>query len=123
MRVLNARIHGWIDLIFVAAFLLGPLLFGLGGSPAAISYILALVHLVVTLLTRYPMGIRKVIPFFAHGILELVVGIFLLILPSIGGYAPGSPARQFYMIMGAAILVVWALTAYTRDDRADARVA
>ena len=118
MRILNARVHGAIDLIAVLAFLVGPLLFGLGGSPAAISYTLAIVHLAMTLLTRFPMGVRKVIPFFVHGIVELVVGIFLLILPSIGGYAPGSPARRFFMIMGAVILVVWALTAYVRDGTA-----
>ncbi|MDQ2869378.1 MAG: hypothetical protein M3S32_01455 [Acidobacteriota bacterium] len=117
MRILDARIHGLLDLAAVAAFLLGPLLFGLGGNPAAISYTLAVVHLVMTLLTRFPMGRWKRIPFVVHGIVELVVGIFLLILPSIAGYAPGSPARRFYMIMGAFILVVWALTAYGTKER------
>jgi hypothetical protein len=43
---------------------------------------------------------------------ELVVGIGLLLLPSFAGYGPGSPARRFYLAMGALILVVWALTAY-----------
>jgi hypothetical protein len=112
MRILDARVHGVLDLITVVAFLLGPLLFGLGGSPAAIAYTLAIVHLVMTLLTRYPMGRWRVIPFPVHGIVELIVGVALLILPSYAGYAPGSPARKFYLGMGAAILVVWALTAY-----------
>ena len=112
MRILDARVHGVLDLITVVAFLLGPLLFGLGGSPAAIAYTLAIVHLVMTLLTRYPMGRWRVIPFPVHGIVELIVGVFLLILPSYAGYAPGSPARKFYLGMGAVILIVWALTAY-----------
>jgi hypothetical protein len=116
MRFIDARTHGVIDLVAIAAFLLGPLLFGLGGSPAAISYTLGVVHLVVTLLTRYPLGVRKIIPFPVHGILELIVGVFLLILPSIGGYAPGSPARRFYLIVGGFLLVVWALTNYGRMD-------
>lgn len=121
MRILDARIHGFLDLLTVFAFLIGPLLFGLGGSPAAIAFALALVHLAMTLLTRFPMGRRKVIPFPVHGIVELVVGIALLILPSFAGYAPGSPARRFYLGMGAAILVVWALTAYgAREPRASA---
>lgn len=121
MRILDARVHGVLDLIAVVLFLLGPLLFGLGGSPAAISYTLAIVHLVMTLLTRYPMGRWKVIPFPVHGIVELVVGAALLILPSYAGYAPGSPARRFYLGMGALVLVVWALTAYgAREPRAEA---
>ncbi len=121
MRILNPRIHGVIDLAAVAAFALGPLLFGLGGTPAAISYALAIVHLLMTLLTRFPMGYWKRIPLVVHGIVELVVGIFLLILPTIAGYAPGSPARRFYMIMGAFIVVVWALTAYGAGERETGR--
>jgi hypothetical protein len=112
MRILDARIHGLLDLITVLLFLIGPLVFGLGGSPAAIAWTLAIVHLLMTLCTRYPMGRWKVIPFWVHGIVELVVGVFLLILPSFAGYAPGSPARRFYLGMGALILIVWALTAY-----------
>ena len=112
MRILDARVHGVLDLALVFVFILGPFLFGLGGSPAAISFALAVLHLIVTLLTRYPMGIRKTIPFFAHGILELFVGVFLVVLPTIAGYAPGSPARRFYTIVGAAILIIWVLTDY-----------
>lgn len=118
MRFLNARLHGVLDLVTVVLFVVGPLAFRLGGSPAEIAYGLAIVHLVMSLLTRYPLGIRKVIPFVVHGIVELVVGVFLLILPTLAGYAPGSPARRFYMIMGAIILIVWALTAYRSADGA-----
>ena len=117
MRFLDARVHGVIDIV-VVIFLLAPTVFGLGGSPAAIAYALAAVHLVLTLLTDFPMGIRKVVPFFVHGIIELAVGVLLVILPTIEGYAPGSPARRFYTLIGAAILVVWALTAYRSRDTA-----
>lgn len=112
MRIISPWVHGVIDLITVALLVLGPLLVGLGGSPAAIAFTLAAVHLVLTLLTDFPMGAWKRIPFFVHGIIELVVGIGLLILPSFAGYGPGSPARRFYLAMGAVIVVVWALTAY-----------
>jgi hypothetical protein len=120
MRVLNARIHGLLDLVTVAVFLLAPMLVGLGGRPAAISYTLAVVHLLMVLATRYPMGLWKTIPFFAHGIVELIVGVFLMILPSFDGYGPGSPARRFYLAMGAAILIIWALTAYRERDTSPA---
>jgi hypothetical protein len=112
MRILSPRIHGVIDLITVAVLVLGSIVVGLGGSPLAIALTLAAVHLLMTLLTDFPMGVWKRIPFFVHGIVELVVGIGLLILPSYAGYSPGSPARRFYLAMGAVILIVWALTAY-----------
>ena len=116
MRFISARVHGMIDIVAIAAFLLGPLLFRLGGSPALISYTIGVVHLVVTLLTRYPLGVKKIIPFPVHGILELIVGVFLLVLPALAGYGPGSPAKRFYMLVGGFLLVVWALTAYGRVD-------
>ena len=56
MRFISARIHGMLDFVVVILFLLGPLLMGLGGSPAAISYTLAVIHLVMTLMTRFPAG-------------------------------------------------------------------
>jgi hypothetical protein len=118
MRILGARIHGVIDLVIAVVFLLAPVFVGLGGRPAAISYTLGIVHLVLTLLTRFPMGIRKVIPFVVHGIIELIVGVALLLLPSFDGYSPGSPAQRFYLFMGGSILVIWALTAYGERDAA-----
>src|SRR6185295_8162418 len=100
MRFIDARIHGVLDIVVVFVFLLSPAVLGLGGWPAAIAYIFAAVHLVLTLLTDYPMGLRKVIPFFIHGIVELLAAVFLVILPTIAGYGPGSPARRFYTIIG-----------------------
>jgi hypothetical protein len=117
MRILSARVHGVIDLVLVAVLLLGPVLVGLGGSPAAIAWTLAAVHLLMTLFTRFPMGVWKRIPFFVHGIVELVVGIALLLLPAFAGYGPGSPAKRFYIAVGAVVLVVWALTAYRGPEQ------
>ena len=112
MRILSARVHGVLDLVTVLVLLLAPFVIGLGGAPAAIAWTLAAVHLLLTLFTRFPMGVWKRIPFYVHGIVELVVGIGLLLLPTFAGYGPGSPAKRFYVAMGALVLVVWALTAY-----------
>jgi peptidoglycan/LPS O-acetylase OafA/YrhL len=117
MRILSPRIHGVLDLVVVAVLVLGPIVLGLGGSPAAIAYSLAAIHLLMTLITDFPMGVWKKIPFFVHGIVELIVGVALLVLPSYAGYGPGSPARRFYLAMGAVILVVWALTAYRGGEQ------
>jgi peptidoglycan/LPS O-acetylase OafA/YrhL len=122
MRFIDARTHAIIDVVLIFVFVLAPTFFGLGGSPQAISYIMALLFLLLLLLTRYPAGRWKTISFFVHGIVEIIVGVALVTLPSYGGYAPGSPARRFYIFVGAAILVVWALTNYgsrghASDDR------
>jgi hypothetical protein len=121
MRILGARIHGILDFATVALLVVGPLLFGLGGAPAAIAWTLAALHLVLTLVTRFPYGRVALVPFMVHGLIELAVGAFLVALPSLAGYAPGSPARRFYLIAGIAILVVWVLTDYRGPRAAEVR--
>lgn len=112
MRLLGPRIHGYVDVAMILIFALAPFVVGLGGPPALISWGLALVFLILTIATRYPMGMAKQIPFLAHGLVELVIAIFVAVLPRMGGYAPGSPARRFYWTMAIIIAVVWLITDY-----------
>lgn len=118
MRILGARVHGILDVVTILLLVLGPVFYGLGGAPAAIAWTLAAAHLILTLCTDYPMGRWKKIPFLVHGIIELAVGAFLLLVPVLGGYGPGSPGRRFYTVMGVIVLIVWALTAYRTDPAA-----
>jgi hypothetical protein len=118
MKLLNARLHGFLDLATVAVFLFAPFFFGLGGYVAAVAWGLAVVHLLMTLLTRFPLGVVKVIPFPIHGMVEVVVGVVLaLAMPRLLGASPGSPARTFFVGAGVAILVVWVLTSYRESPR------
>ena len=112
MRILGARIHVLFDVLFAVAFVLGPLLVGLGGSPLVISLIMAVAFAVLALTAarRARRGAGSV-P-IVHGLVELVLGILLALMPRIDGYSPGSPARHFYWSMAAALAVVWLLTAY-----------
>jgi hypothetical protein len=118
MNLLNARLHGILDLATVAVFLLAPFFFGLGGYVAAVAWGLAVVHLLMTLFTRFPLGLVKVIPFTIHGMVELVVGVVLVLaMPRLLGASLGSPARTFFIGAGVAILVVWVLTSYRESPR------
>jgi hypothetical protein len=117
MRVLNPRIHGYLDIVFIVCFVLGPLAFGLGGTPALISFLIALTFLMLTLMTRFPFGIVKKVPFVVHGLIELGITIFTALLPRLGGYSPGSPARQFFWAMAIALAIVWLLTDYREEAR------
>lgn len=113
MNLLSARLHGYLDVATVVVFLLAPFVFGLGGYVAAVSWALAAAHLLLTLLTRFPLGVVKVIPFPMHGLVEVAVGLVLvLLMPRLLGAGPGSPARTFFVGAGIVILAVWALTRY-----------
>ncbi len=118
MGFLNERLHGSLDLVTVAVFVLAPFVFGLGGYVAAVAWGLAAVHLLMTLLTRFPLGIVKVIPFPVHGAVELILGIVLFVaMPRLLQAGPNSPARTFFVGAGAAILFVWVLTRYRESAR------
>ena len=113
MKILNATIHGILDYVLVVAFALAPTIFELEPTTATVSYILAVVHLLVTLSTSFPLGILKYISFRFHGLIELFVAICLFILPLGAGYT--GTARNFYLAAGAIIFVVWLLTKYSEQ--------
>jgi len=111
--VLGARGHGIVDYVTVLTFLLAPTLFDFGGWPAAISYLLAGVHLLLTLATRFPFGMFDAVPLRAHGVIELVVGLVLIALPWILADLFIEPGAQWFFVgIGVVIFVVWALTDY-----------
>ncbi|HET9794978.1 MAG TPA: hypothetical protein VFS34_10985 [Thermoanaerobaculia bacterium] len=112
MKLIAPGPHRLIDFVAVVVFALAPFAIGLGGLPAAICWILAVVHLLVTLATRFPGRTGGGIAFVAHGVLELVVSVFLAASSWIFGFAPGSPARRFFVTAGVALFLVWLLTDY-----------
>ena len=113
MKILNPRVHGYLDYLAVLYFLAAPSLFGFSGLPATIFYVIAAAHLVLTLLTAYPLGVVKVIPFNLHGGIELLAGIALVALPWLLGFANTDIlARNLYVISGVALFIVWLVTDY-----------
>jgi hypothetical protein len=123
MRVLPARIHGYLDFVIVAILVLGPFVVGLGGTPALIAWLIAAAHLLLTLATRFPLGVWRVVPFVVHGLIELAVAVFFVALPFTAGYSPGSPARRFYVAMAALIFLIWVLTDYKSEESAAVNVS
>lgn len=109
MKILSPKIHGVLDYVVVAAFALSPTIFGLDGLPATISYVLAAVHLILTLLTA-SLGAAAVVPLTVHGWVELIVSVCLIALPFIAGF--GDAARNFYIAAGVVIFIVWLITDY-----------
>jgi accessory gene regulator protein AgrB len=119
MKVLTPRTHGILDYVTVIAFLLAPTLFDVSGLPVTISYLLAVVHLVLTIITAFPLGLIKAVPFRLHGMIELTVSIILVLLPWLLGFASIPAARNFYVATGIVIFIVWLITDYTSAPSTD----
>jgi hypothetical protein len=112
MNIINSKVHGILDYAVVIGFAFAPILLGFSGLPATISYVLAAVHLLLTLVTAFPLGVIKIVPLPLHGAIELVVSIALVALPWILKFASDTAARNFYLGAGVLIFVVWRITDY-----------
>lgn len=64
----------------------------------------------MTICTRMPLGIFKVVGFAMHGAIELIVGILILIMPWLANFSRGVLSRDLYVAIGMLMLIVWALT-------------
>ena len=78
MKKLSPRVHGILDYFTVLFLLLSPSLFDMQTPGSVFTYVLAIVHLVLTLLTDFPAGVFKVVPLKIHGLIEIIVSIALI---------------------------------------------
>ncbi|MBK0381978.1 hypothetical protein I5M32_03315 [Pedobacter sp. SD-b] len=110
--MINSRIHGIIDYLVVIFLLASPTLFSLAGTTALFTYILAGIHLALTICTNYEYGLVRFIPLKIHGYIELVVSLALVGLAFYLGSLEGNVSRNFYIGFAIAVFVVWILTDY-----------
>jgi hypothetical protein len=115
MKPLSATPHGVLDYATGILLLISPWLFGFNDlSTAATStmVLVGLVVLVLSLITDYPLGLVKAVPFRTHGKIETVGALALLLSPWIVGFSEIDVARNLAVIVAIAWLGVVALTNY-----------
>lgn len=106
MRFAGPRMHGLLDYLTVVVFLAAPGVLGFTGLSAGVCYGLAAVHLLLTLLTDFPLGVRGTVPFRLHRAVEAVVGLALVVVPWILADAILLTGRIFFGLVGVGILAV-----------------
>lgn len=109
-KPITPRIHGILDYATVVATLAAPRLFDFPKPAEQLAYGLATSYLGVSLLTDYPLAMRRAIPFPAHGATEGAIGLALPALPAAFGFADHRAARNFFFALTAVTAVVAALT-------------
>lgn len=109
----NSKIHGVIDYLVVVFLWSSPALFNLPEITSTFTYILGGVHLGLTVLTKFELGVIKIIPLKIHGWIELVVAVSLIVIAMILGQQEGEIARNFYIGFAIAVFLTWLITDYT----------
>jgi hypothetical protein len=107
---ITPRAHGVLDYATSVATAAAPTLLGFPKPAAALCYALAGGYTGLSLLTDYPLGAKRVVPFKGHGVAEGVIGLVLPALPWALGFSRHRAARNFFFGLTAVTAVVAALT-------------
>ena len=86
-----------------------------GGSGVAVAtgVVVGTVVLVVSMLTRYPLGIAKVLPFTIHSAGDYLAAALLLLAPFVLGFTDSDGGlAAFYVVAGIAVAAVSLVTNY-----------
>jgi hypothetical protein len=131
---IGAVSHGILDYAFAILLIIGPSVAGFGGAKATWAYTFGGLLFAMALVTRFPLGIVKIIGLALHGFVELLLIVCLLGAPLYGNFTSGVTSPRFYWGIGLLMLILWFLTDFRRvrdripaapvaappvDDRAD----
>jgi len=117
MKFISPKVHGILDYSVATVLIVGPLVLRFSEvsvAAAAIAVVAGIGLVVYSLLTAYSAGLRAVIPFRVHLVLDASAAVALVAVPFLFDFA--GTARAFYLVIGAAVLVVVASTRVEEDS-------
>ncbi len=112
MKIISSKTHGLLDYLVVIFLLVSPSLFKMEGILASFTYALAAIHFLLTVLTKFELGLIKIIPFPLHGVIEFFVAIALALFSFWFNKNGDVTGYFFYLYFSLAIMVVFIFTDY-----------
>lgn len=113
MKIISTVFHGILDYVTVLFLAISPSLFDMTSPAAVFTYALAGIHLLLTALTNFEMGIFKIIPLKIHGAIELIVSVFLVIVAVLFYMSDDKISFYFYLVFAIVLFIVWVASSYT----------
>jgi hypothetical protein len=89
MRFIPTRVHGIVDYVMGVLLIIAPWILGFnrGGAETWVPVVLGAGVIVYSLLTRYELGVARVIPMPVHLWLDVAGGALLAVSPWLFGFA------------------------------------
>ena len=118
VRLLPAWFHAIAD--YAVGLSLIVVAVAVGGSAGAVAtgVVVGATVLVVSMLTKYPLGVAKVLPFTVHSAGDYLAAALLLGAPWALNFADGDGGlAAFYVVAGVAVLAVSLITNYQYSDK------
>jgi hypothetical protein len=113
-KVIKPTPHAVLDYAVAGTLLAAPWLFGFSDNKVARanSVISGAAVLGLSLMTRYPLGAAKLVPFPVHGVIETLAAAANTAAPWLMGFSRNKRATTTHVAAGLATLAVVALTDY-----------
>ena len=113
VRVLPAWFHAVADYAVGITLIVVAIAVGGSGLAVATGVVVGAVVLLVSMLTKYPLGVAKVLPFTVHSAGDYLAAALLVISPFALSYTDTDGGLSaFYIVAGLAVLAVSLITNY-----------
>ena len=116
-KPISPRIHGVLDYATSAAVAVAPRAMNFPKPARLLFESLAASYTGLSATTDYPLSLKRLVPFKAHGATELVIAAALPIMPFALGFADHRAARNLCFGLTAMTLVVASLTDWSGAKR------
>jgi hypothetical protein len=118
VRFLPAWFHAIADYAVGITLIVVALAVGGSGAAVAAGVVVGAVVLLVSMLTRYPLGVAKVLPFTVHSAGDYLAAALLILSPFALGFTDTDAGlAAFYIVAGIAVLLVSLVTNYQYNPR------
>ena len=113
--------HGLVDYATTATLIAAPRLMKFPERAALAAYVLAAGYAGLSAVTDYPLSAKKMVPFKAHGVVEVAVGAALPMVPWMLGFSKNRLARNVFLGLAGVTAVVALLTDWDKESERLAR--
>ena len=124
IKLLPAWFHAIADYAVGALLILVAVIAGGSAGAVATGVVVGATLLVVSMLTKYPLGVAKVLPFTVHSAGDYLAAAMLLVAPYVLDFSKSDKGLSVvYLISGIAVLAVSLVTNYQYSPKRQASSA
>ena len=113
VKPVSPGLHGLIDYGLAACNLLLPNALGMSRPARRVFAAFGIAQGLLNAVTVQPLAVSKTVPFALHGLLEKSSAPLWFGVPPLLGLARQRKARTYWLVVGAALVVVYNLTDWT----------
>ena len=118
VRLLPAWLHAVADYAVGGLLIIVALAVGGSNKAVAAGVVVGAVVLAVSMLTKYPLGVVKVLPFTVHSAGDYLAAALLVLSPFVLNFHNSETGlTAFYIVAGIAVLAVSLITNYQYSDK------